>query len=94
VGRWRRACSTKPLQSVQGWDHETKLRVFGLGEFIPLMCLPMRVLPAAFFSHLAYPMFNYLFRWSDRNWKVCARHACLRLSTDIGWAPRCVWSKS
>jgi len=64
------AVSTKPLKSVQSWTPQAKTAFFGTGEFIPLICLPMRYLPPGLFSALAYPMFNYLFRWSDRNWKV------------------------
>ena len=64
------ACSTKPLKSVQSWTPQAKTAFFGTGEFIPLICLPMHYLPPGLFSALAYPMFNYLFRWSDRNWKA------------------------
>ena len=62
--------STKPLKSVQSWSPQTRTAFFGSSEFIPLICLPMHYVPAGLFAALAYPMFNYLFRWSDRNWKV------------------------
>lgn len=50
-------------------------RLFGSGNFIPIMFEVQNRIPAAVFAHLGYTLFNYLFGWTDRLWEQWRRPA-------------------
>eukprot|EP00999_Lentomonas_sp_LEN2_P002631 NODE_509_length_1414_cov_98.146076_g475_i0.p1 GENE.NODE_509_length_1414_cov_98.146076_g475_i0~~NODE_509_length_1414_cov_98.146076_g475_i0.p1 ORF type:complete len:294 (-),score=24.12 NODE_509_length_1414_cov_98.146076_g475_i0:36-917(-) len=60
---------TWPLRVIRDSNPIYVNAILGNTEFIPLMNIPNQFLPAWIFAELAYPMFNYLFKWSDTRWK-------------------------
>ncbi|ORY31151.1 alpha/beta-hydrolase [Rhizoclosmatium globosum] len=59
-----------PVNSLINLSSKTHRSVFGVNQFLPIMTIVQKIVPAHVMMTLSYHMFHFLFDWSDTNWDV------------------------